>query len=258
MLQAVLYALAAEQMLGQVVPSGRLFYATLRGNYRPIDIKVNDIARERMRELLTFIDEAIDNGEFHTNPRKDACGVCDYQSVCGPYGEERAHRKTRVAGLEQLRSIRLHPPKRRFSQEHDSRCVGRDRQDNAASVAHRASDGVRGARRNIVAVTFTNAAAGEMKLRVRQKLEEELLASSGASRENLRTGLAQLERAFIGTIYSRAHLLRQRPVEARVDPAFEELAAPERLFAECSTNGWTSGSQAAPPCYGAASRGLRD
>ena len=105
-LQPVLYALAAEQMLGQVVPSGRLFYATLRGNYRPIDIKVNDIARERMRELLTFIDEAIDNGEFHTNPRKDACGVCDYQSVCGPYEEERAHRKTRVAGLEQLRSIR--------------------------------------------------------------------------------------------------------------------------------------------------------
>ena len=75
---------------------------------------------------------------------------------------------------------------------------------------------------NIVAVTFTNAAAGEMKLRVRQKLEE----------ANLPSALAELERAYIGTIHAFcAHLIRQRPVEARVDPSFEELAAPERIFA---------------------------
>lgn len=74
---------------------------------------------------------------------------------------------------------------------------------------------------NIVAVTFTNAAAGEMKLRVRQKLEE----------ANLPGALAELERAYIGTIHAFcAHLIRQRPVEARVDPSFEELAAPERVF----------------------------
>ena len=75
---------------------------------------------------------------------------------------------------------------------------------------------------NIVAVTFTNAAAGEMKLRVRQKLEE----------ANLPVAMTELERAFIGTIHAFcAHLIRQRPVEARVDPSFEELAAPERVFA---------------------------
>ena len=47
---------------------------------------------------------------------------------------------------------------------------------------------------NIVAVTFTNAAAGEMKLRVRQKLEQELNSSSDERRESLTTGLAELER----------------------------------------------------------------
>lgn len=75
---------------------------------------------------------------------------------------------------------------------------------------------------NIVAVTFTNAAAGEMKLRVRQELDK----------AKLPVALAEFERAFIGTIHAFcAHLIRQRPVEACVDPAFEELAAPERVFA---------------------------
>jgi ATP-dependent helicase/nuclease subunit B len=103
-LQPILYALAAEQIVGQPVPRGRLYYATLRGNYRTIDIIAGDAARDRMRALLTYIDEAIDNGAFHTLPRKDACGRCDYGPVCGPYEEERSGRKPALRTLTQIRN----------------------------------------------------------------------------------------------------------------------------------------------------------
>ena len=103
-LQPILYALAAEQIVGQPVPRGRLFYATLRGNYRAIDIIASDAARDRMRALLNYIDDAIDNGAFHTLPRKDACGRCDYKPVCGPYEEERSGRKPALRTLTQIRN----------------------------------------------------------------------------------------------------------------------------------------------------------
>ena len=78
----------------------------------------------------------------------------------------------------------------------------------------------------IAAVTYTHQAAGEMKLRVRQKLED--LRTPEASR-----ALQHLDRAFIGTIHAFcANLLRQRPVEADVDPDFKELdqGQARRLF----------------------------
>jgi ATP-dependent helicase/nuclease subunit A len=89
----------------------------------------------------------------------------------------------------------------------------------------------------VVAVTFTHAAAGEMKLRLRQELDKARQNPALTTPERDRAGesLQHLERAFIGTIHSFcAQLLRQRPVEARVDPAFEEMAQPEAyaLFGE--------------------------
>src|ERR1035438_7071342 len=83
---------------------------------------------------------------------------------------------------------------------------------------------------HVVAVTFTHAAAGEMKLRLRQELDKARQNPALSMQERDRAGeaLQQLDRAFIGTIHSFcAQLLRQRPVEARVDPAFEEMAQPE-------------------------------
>src|SRR5258708_7014948 len=72
----------------------------------------------------------------------------------------------------------------------------------------------------IAAVTFTHKAAGELKLRLREELDK-----ARRRAPLLDDALKRLEEASIGTIHSFcAQILRERPVEARVDPAFEELS----------------------------------
>lgn len=76
----------------------------------------------------------------------------------------------------------------------------------------------------IAAVTFTRKAAGELKLRLRQELDTARLESEGEAASRIEVALAMLEEAHVGTIHSFcAEILRQRPVEARVAPEFEEL-----------------------------------
>lgn len=75
----------------------------------------------------------------------------------------------------------------------------------------------------IISVTFTEKAAGEMKLRLRARLEKERNAvGDPTERERLTEALRELEIARIGTIHGLcADLLREYPVEAGVDPLFE-------------------------------------
>ena len=80
----------------------------------------------------------------------------------------------------------------------------------------------------IVAVTFTRKAAGELKLRLRQELDRALgearASSALADARNLENALEHLEEAHIGTIHSFcAEILRERPVEANIDPSFVGL-----------------------------------
>ena len=101
----------------------------------------------------------------------------------------------------------------------------------------------------LVAVTFTEKAAGEMKLRLRTQLEKARQAATGAARERLETALAALEIARIGSIHSFcADLLRERPIEARVDPLFEVAAEDEteRLYNQAFET-WFQRALAAPP-----------
>jgi ATP-dependent exoDNAse (exonuclease V) beta subunit len=103
---------------------------------------------------------------------------------------------------------------------------------------------------NIVAVTFTEKAAGELKLRLREALDaERTLATPAAEREYLNRALKSLEEAHVNTIHGFcAELLRERPVEARVDPLFSVLteSQAERLFDQ-AFDGWIQEQLQDPP-----------
>jgi ATP-dependent exoDNAse (exonuclease V) beta subunit len=102
----------------------------------------------------------------------------------------------------------------------------------------------------IVAVTFTEKAAGELKLRLRESLEVERSGSIDPSiRARLEKALHALEEAHVGTIHGFcAELLRERPVEAGVDPLFTVLteAQAERLYARAFRN-WLQVALEDPP-----------
>ncbi|MBL8036735.1 MAG: UvrD-helicase domain-containing protein [Nitrospira sp.] len=99
----------------------------------------------------------------------------------------------------------------------------------------------------VVALTFTNKAAMEMKVRLRERLAwladprtdvarahdsgavsaQELQERYGLTRDEIavraRAGLVDIEKAQIGTLHSfAAHLLRLHPLESGVDPDFQE------------------------------------
>jgi ATP-dependent helicase/nuclease subunit A len=77
----------------------------------------------------------------------------------------------------------------------------------------------------LAAVTFTRKAAAELRGRFQVGLERGLAAERDPDRRGrLDEALRRLEQGFIGTIHSFcARLLRERPVEAGVDPEFEEM-----------------------------------
>lgn len=75
--------------------------------------------------------------------------------------------------------------------------------------------------KEVVAVTFTDKAAGELRLRLRSELESKRhQEQAGSARySNLLNALAQLEEAQVNTIHGFcADILRERPVEALLDP----------------------------------------
>jgi len=102
----------------------------------------------------------------------------------------------------------------------------------------------------IVAVTFTEAAAGELKLRLRTEIEKARLdeARPAQERARLKAALPKLEEARVGTIHGFcSDLLREHPVAAGVDPQFEVAAgeAAAMLF-EGAFERWFERQLAAP------------
>jgi ATP-dependent helicase/nuclease subunit A len=102
----------------------------------------------------------------------------------------------------------------------------------------------------IVAVTFSEKAAGELKLRLREELERARVSARAGGEEAARLDHAVLEfeEAHISTIHGFcAELLRERPVEAAIDPTFEVMteSQSDRLFDEAFRS-WMESALKAP------------
>lgn len=111
-LQPLLYALAAERLLGRPVEAGRLWYATRKGGYVERRVEASPEHRDRLREVLEIVDRAVEEVFFPALPAPDACRYCDYRLVCGPDEELRAAVKRprkRPAALEDLVVLRGMP-----------------------------------------------------------------------------------------------------------------------------------------------------
>ncbi len=104
--------------------------------------------------------------------------------------------------------------------------------------------------RRIAVITFTEKAAAELAGRVRRGLEDALAASADAAqRQRLEDALRGLNHAHIETIHAFASsLLRERPVEADLDPGFEVLdVLPAQLEFESQYREWLNAQMAGDP-----------
>ena len=90
----------------------------------------------------------------------------------------------------------------------------------------------------LAAITFTRKAAAELRARFQLALEKAAREAQDATRQRLTHALDHVEQVFIGTIHSFCgRLLRERPVEAGVEPSFTELD--EAIDARLKGEAWS-------------------
>ncbi|MBI2376342.1 MAG: PD-(D/E)XK nuclease family protein [Deltaproteobacteria bacterium] len=104
-LQPVLYALAAEKILGERVPTSRLYFSTERGGFDVIELSVDDAARAALASVFAHVDHAVKTGFLPAAPAKDACARCDFAVICGDDAERIVKKKMPLESLSGLRKL---------------------------------------------------------------------------------------------------------------------------------------------------------
>ncbi|MFO0760542.1 MAG: PD-(D/E)XK nuclease family protein [Byssovorax sp.] len=108
LLQPVLYALSLEEMFPEArVEEGRLYSCSSAGGFEEVPIPLDEEARKAAGQVAQVIGKALREGFLPAAPARGACEGCAYRSVCGPYEEMRAERKSpeRLADLRALRRL---------------------------------------------------------------------------------------------------------------------------------------------------------
>ncbi len=161
------------------VECGRLYFCTSVGGFAEHIVPLQEPARRAADEVATIIGEAIGRPFLPAAPDKGQCEWCDYQVVCGPYEEQRTARKPE----ENLEAL-LDTAGAAMTDLPDAEARHRILTDFGTTLVVEAAAGTGkttalvgrivalireglGTLDRIVAVTFTEKAAGEMKLRLR-------------------------------------------------------------------------------------------
>ncbi|UMV47339.1 UvrD-helicase domain-containing protein [Paenibacillus macerans] len=82
----------------------------------------------------------------------------------------------------------------------------------------------------LAAITFTRKAADELRGRFRFELEKRIRTAKEPQSGRLEAAIQEIDQCYIGTIHAFCvRLLRERPIEAGIDPMFRELEEEEAL-----------------------------
>ena len=246
-LQPVFYALALEKLFpGRPVEGGRLHYGTSAGEFKEVLVALDRRARASADQVAGALREALDRGFLPAAPKKDECRYLRLPPGLRTLGGG--------ADPPQARPGRSHPaqdpaePAMSASSNAPLPDAGaRDRirddlastliviaaagtgQDHRAGLPHRGPGAGRAGHA---------AGPGRRHLHRQGGGGDEAAPAHGDRARPLRAvrrrhpraprldqALAELELAHIGTIHSLCgDLLRERPVEACVDPSFEIVA----------------------------------
>ncbi len=185
-LQPVFYALAAEQVLKEKIYAGRLYYCTAAGGYEERVVEINDEARRASRDFVAIVEEALEAGFLARRTGRSRMRLVRLQARVRPLRGASLENQTESAAQVAEKVARDAMTIANQTIITDQLVRDRIRDDLDVTLVIEAAAGTgkttalvnrivsvigsgRGELARIVAVTFTEKAAGELKLRLRAR-----------------------------------------------------------------------------------------